>query len=496
MKLLLAFASLLASASAATAAAAPRPNILLLLVDDLKPAIRAYGDRTAITPNLDRLVARGLRFDAAYCNQAVCASSRFTLLLGARSTTTGLYQFGRNFRDYYPDAVTLPQFFLRHGYRTESMGKVFHVGHGTYGDDASWSLPAHKEPIIEYADPASTREGAPTNEQVLFGNLRRPAGPLPRGAAWESPDVPDDAYGDARLATHAIARLRAAKEKPAEPFFHAVGFARPHLPFSAPKKYWDLYDPAKLPMPTIEEHPAGMVSAAGKRGGEIDQFFPVPKQPAHPYPEDIKRTLIHGYYASVSYVDAQIGKVMDALDDLRLADNTIVVLWGDHGWHLGDLGIWTKHTNFEQANRIPLVVIAPGVTRPGTSTSQLAETVDIYPTLAELAGLTPPAGPLKLDGTSLVPVLKNPGARVRDYVYHCYPRGEVLGRAIRTERFRLIEWKKPGAPADTAQLELYDYATGTVETRNAAAEQPAVVDRLRATLAAHGEARPAAPPKR
>ena len=473
--------------------AAARPNILLILVDDLKPTLGAYGDRTAVTPHLDRLASRGLRFDAAYCNQAVCASSRYTLLLGARSTTTGLYQFGRDFRDTYPDAVTLPQLFQRHGYRAESMGKVFHVGHGTYDDDASWSLPAHKDLVIEYLDPASTRDGSPTNEQALFTNLRRPPGssPLPRGAAWESPDVPDDAYADARVAAHAISRLRAAKENPAEPFFFAVGFVRPHLPFSAPKKYWDLYDPARLPMPARETAPVGVVPAAMKRGGEIDAFFPVPKPPVQPYPEDIKRRLIHGYYASTSYVDAQIGRVMTALDDLKLADNTIVVLWGDHGWHLGDLGIWTKHTNFEQANRIPLVVIAPGVTRPGSSTGQLAETVDLYPTLAALAHLPQPSGPVPLDGINLTPVLKNPAARVRDHAYHCFPRGDSLGRAIRTDRYRLVEWKKIGAPADTAQIELYDYADDPVESRNIAAEQPAIVTELREILATHPEARKA-----
>jgi len=478
---------------ATAAPSAPRPNILLILVDDLKPSLGAYGDRTAITPNLDRLVGRGLRFDAAYCNQAVCASSRFNLLLGARSTTTGIYQFGRDFRDTYPGAVTLPQFFRRHGYRAESMGKVFHVGHGTYDDAASWSLPAQKDLVIEYVDPASTRDGSPTNEQALFTNLRRQpgAGPFPRGAAWESPDVPDGVYADSRVATHAISRLRAAKENPADPFFLAVGFVRPHLPFSAPKKYWDLYDPAKLPMPARETAPDGVVPSAMKRGGEIDAFFPVPKPPVHPYPDDIKRRLIHGYYASTSYVDVQIGRVMTALDELKLADNTIVVLWGDHGWHLGDLGIWTKHTNFEQANRIPLVVIAPGVTRPGTHTGQLAETVDLYPTLAELAGLPLLTDPLKLDGASLVPVLRDPAARVRDHAYHCFPRGELLGRAIRTERHRLVEWKKIGAPAESALIELYDYTDDSVESRNLAAEQPEIVARLRAILARHPEAKPA-----
>lgn len=475
------------------AATAGRANVLLLLVDDLKPALGAYGDRHAVTPNLDRLAARGLRFDAAYSNQAVCAPSRFTLFLGQRSTSTGLYHFGRNFRDHYPQTVTLPQFFMRHGYRAESIGKTFHVGHGTYGDDASWSLPAQTEPVIEYVDPASTREGSPTNEQALFGNLPHNDGsaPLPRGAAWESPDVPDDAYGDGRLAAHTIARLRAAKARPAEPFFLAVGFARPHLPFSVPKKYWDLHDPATLPMPERETAPDGVVPAAMKRGGEIDAFFPVPKPPVHPYPEDIKRTLIHGYYASTSYVDAQIGKVIAALDDLQLADNTIIVLWGDHGWHLGDLGIWTKHTNFEQANRIPLVVVAPGVTRPGTRTGQLAETVDLYPTLAELAGLPSPATPQALDGRSLVPVLKDPAARVRDHAYHCFPRGEQVGRAIRTERYRLVEWKKPGAPPETAKLELYDYAISPIESKNLAATSPEVSNHLRALLAQHPEAHPA-----
>ena len=181
---------------------------------------------------------------------------------------------------------------------------------------------------------------------------------------------------------------------------------------------------------------------------------------------------------------------------LTVADDTIVVLWGDHGWHLGDLGIGTKHTNFEQTNGIPLVVIAPGVTRPGTSAGQLAETVDLFPTLAELAGLPKPAGSVRLDGTSLVPLLKNPAARARNHAYHCSPRGGDLGPAIRTERYRLVEWKKPGAPADTAKIELYDYATDSIELRNIAPEQPEVVAQRRAILPRHGEAVATLPAKR
>jgi iduronate 2-sulfatase len=180
--------------------------------------------------------------------------------------------------------------------------------------------------------------------------------------------------------------------------------------------------------------------------------------------------------------------VVDALDASGLADETIIVLWGDHGFHLGDLGIWTKHTNYEQANRIPLIIVAPGVTKPGSSTRQLAESVDVFPTLAELAGLPAPSGPQPVDGVSLVPVLKDPSARVRDHAFHCFPK-ETMGRAVRTERHRLVEWKKPGAPAETAELELYDYETDPLETRNLAAEQPEVVKRLRAVLARHPEAK-------
>ncbi len=472
-------ALLLPGLSAATTSG--KPNVVLILVDDLKPVLGAYGDKTAITPELDKLAAKGVRFDSAYCNQAVCAPSRFNLMLGARSTTLGIYNFGRNFRDYYESAVTLPQHFKNNGYTAESMGKIFHIGHGTYGDDASWSIPHHKDLVIEYADPKSKPDGGMTKEEALFSN--KPAKGLPRGAAWESPDVADDAYADGRVAAHAIKRLKAAKENPAQPFFFAVGFARPHLPFSAPKKYWDLYDPAKLPMPVNEKAPAGAEGV--KRGGEIAQYSPVPEKiPAGGlYDEPLKRQLIHGYYASTSYVDAQIGKVIRAIDELGLAENTIIVLWGDHGFHLGDLGIWTKHTNFEQANRIPLLVVAPGVTKPNTATKTFAETVDIYPTLADLAGLPMPKQPFAIDGKSLVPSLKTPATLTRDHAYHCFPRADLLGRSIRTERYRFVEWRKQDATASVAAVELYDYVADPLETKNHAAEKPAVVAELQAILA-------------
>jgi iduronate 2-sulfatase len=471
----------------ATALAA-RPNVLLLLVDDLKPALGCYGDTAAKTPHMDRLAARGMRFDLAYCNQAVCAPSRFSLLLGSRSTSTGLYGLGSHLRQRWPEAVTLPQHFARHGgYRTESIGKVFHVGHGNEGDPQSFTEPPYKEKVIEYLDPASTEGGQLTREEALFtnrelGRIRS----LPRGAAWESPEAKDDDYADGRVAAETVRRLEAAQQR-GTPFFIAAGFVRPHLPFSAPKNYWDLHDPAKLPMPAHEELPADSPKVAHKRGGEIAAFRPVPEDPATKFSAELQRQLIHGYYASTSYVDAQIGRVLDALDRLDLARRTIVVLWGDHGFHLGDHGIWTKHTNYEQATRIPLLIVAPGVTPPGSSTRQLAESVDLFPTLAALAGLPAPGGPQPIDGVSLVPVLRDPTARVRDHAMHCYPK-EKLGRAIRTERYRLVEWKKPGAPADRAETELYDYQSDPYETRNLSRERPDVVQHLSAILATQPEA--------
>ncbi|WP_370647614.1 sulfatase [Rhodohalobacter sp. 614A] len=472
-------------------------NVLLILIDDLKPAIGAYGNEIAITPEMDKLAGESIRFTKAFANQAVCAPSRLNLMLGSRSTSSGIYDFGRDFREFYPDAITLPQYFQQHGYHAESMGKVYHIGHGTYNDEASWSIPHHADKVIEYNDLESTG-GELTREEALFGNRTwEYARSLSRGAAWESPEVADTAYADGRVASYAIERLRALLENADQPFFMAVGFARPHMPFSVPQKYWDLYDPEQLPMPAIETAPKGAPLYAGKDGGgEIAQYKPVPtpQEIQGPFPDPLKRNLIHGYYASVSYVDTQIGKVLTELKNLGLNENTIVVLWGDHGFHLGELGIWTKHVNYEIANRIPLMIKAPGVTTPGSSTDQLAETVDIYPTLADLAGLPVPNPIQPLDGESLVPVLKNPESRVSDHAYHTYPRGRRIGRAIRTDQYRLVEWKEIGADPETADFELYDYSDGLVEKVNLASEKPEVVERLKRILYRYPEAHLARPP--
>ncbi|MEO1011123.1 MAG: sulfatase [Bacteroidota bacterium] len=468
------------------------PNILMILVDDLKPTLGSYGDPVAVSPNIDRLAESGLRFNRAYVNQAVCGPSRYNLMLGMRSTSSGIYGFGRNFRKTMPEAVTLPQYFKENGYHVESMGKVYHLGHGQGDDELSWSVPSRMDKVIEYIL-ADSKEGELTREEAFFENTRMyidglpPNKELPRGAAWESPDVLDDAYADGRIAKHAIDRLRKLG-KGEKPFMMAIGFARPHLPFSVPKKYWDMYDPAKLPMPEFEEFPEDSPKIAQKKGGEITQFFPVPEDKDATYSEELKRNLIHGYYASVSYMDAQLGKVMDELDRLGLDENTIVLLWGDHGWHLGDHGIWTKHTNYEQPTRIPFLMRVPGVTQKGTITLQFMETVDIYPTLVDLAGLPKPEGIQSLDGISLKPSLSKPSVQLKDHVYHCFKRGGYIGEAIRNERYRMVRWTNTNDFDDIA-YELYDFGEDSLETKNIAKKNKKTRKQLEAILDNYPRAR-------
>lgn len=450
-------------------AAADRPNVLLICVDDLKPLLGCYGDTTIKSPNIDRLAKRGLRFDMAYCNQAVCAPSRHALMVGLRPQTLGIYELATRFRTVVPDAVTWPQHFQANGYRTEAMGKIYHHGHGNVSDVASWTVPEWKvsrEGVKAYHDPANQPTGKGTDA---------------RGAAYEAANVPDEAYVDGAMVGIAHERITALKGM-GKPWFLGVGFIKPHLPFVAPQRYWDLYQRSAFALPA-RELPVGAPSYAPQFGGELRQYMNIPQQ--GPLNDDLTRALIHGYHAATSYMDAQVGKVLDALDASGQANNTIIILWGDHGWHLGDHGMWCKHTNYEQAARIPLIIAGPGIT-PGSSTRALMETVDLYPTISELAGL--PA-PTKVDGRSQVDVLRGqPGTR--DHVIHVYPRGPRVGRAIRTERWRLVEWKVPGAAPESAELELYDYQSDPLETKNLAASTPAVVAELRAILAKHPEAKP------
>ncbi|QDU57333.1 sulfatase [Aeoliella mucimassa] len=434
---------------------ASSPNVLLICVDDLKPTLGCYGDPLAQTPNIDRLAAQGVLFERAYCNQAVCAPSRNSLLSGLRPQTLGIYDLGTYFRLSAPDAVTLPQCFKQQGYHTLGMGKIYHTAHGNRDDRSSWSEPFRGTPGMIYLDsPATSEDGR-------------------RGPAFEAADVDDSKYTAGILADLAVKRLRKPRSEDDPPVFMAVGFHRPHLPFNSPKKYWDLYDRDEFELPEYRTAPEGAPSYAPTTWGELRNYGNIPK--TGPLSDELQLELIHGYYAAVSYTDAEVGRLMDVLAETGQAANTIVVLWGDHGWHLGDHGMWCKHTNYEQATRIPLIIAGPGV-EPGVVKNSLVETVDIYPTLCELAGITAPD---TLDGKSFAQVLTDHDSVVRNAAVQVYPRGKRLGQTIRTERYRLVEWKGPG---DEPEYELYDYQDDPQETRNLADEQPAVVAELRAML--------------
>lgn len=467
-----AIAALLGLAASAFSADA-KPNVLLICVDDLKPTLGCYGDETAVTPHIDRLAERSVLFEAAYCNQAVCAPSRNALMTGLRPDTIGVYDLPTNFRKAAPDAITVAQHFQAHGYRTEAIGKIMHKGHGNVEDAASWTVPHMVPKATLYAEKSSTANPVKDSR----GGTRGTPTEIGLTAA-------DETYVDGQIALEAVRRLEKAATTPDEPFFLAVGFVRPHLPFVAPKSYWDLYDPAALPMPETDSAPAGAPDFAPTGWGELRQYSGMPAKGA--LDEETTRHLIHGYYAATSYMDAQLGLVLDALDGNGFAENTIIVFWGDHGWHLGDHGMWCKHTNYEQAARIPVMLSAPGKAA-GTKTAAFLETVDLYPTLAELAGLPAPEG---LDGVSQVPVLADPTTSARGHVLHVYPRGGNLGRAIRDERYRFVEWKPAGADSSTAELELYDYEADPLETKNLAADHPEVVARMQALLATYPEAKP------
>jgi iduronate 2-sulfatase len=484
------------------AADLPRPNVLLVCVDDLKPLLGSYGAPTIRTPNVDRLAARGVRFERAFCNQAVCAPSRNALMTGLRSTSLGIYDLATNFRVAAPAAVTVAQYFQQQGWRTEALGKIMHRGHGNREDAASWSVPHWAPRGGNYAAESSLAAQAKKGKSHPRGPDAKAKGepgdpgyqPADvKGPAVESPDVPDDAYPDGKIAAEAIQRLRAAKARPAEPFFLAVGFIKPHLPFSAPKKYWDWYDRNSLPLAPVQAAPEGAPIYAPTAWGELRAYTDIP--PSGPLSADQQRELIHGYHAAVSYMDAQLGRVLDELDRLDLARNTIVVFWGDHGWHLGDHGQWCKHSNYEEAVRIPIIVSAPDGNARGVASRALVETVDIFPTLAELAGLPVPKLPQTLDGRSFAATVRDGRAPTKEAVFHVYPRtrpgvGAVLGRAVRTERYRLVEWKQPGADPASAELELYDYVADPLERKNLAASQPEAVAQLRRLLAQQPEARP------
>ena len=420
-------------------ATAKPPNVLFIAVDDLRPELGCYGTR-ALTPNIDALAASGLKFDRAYCNQAVCGASRVSLMTGLYPGRTGERSFHvTDWRKRHADVVTLNQHFGAGGYQTVGLGKIYHGSGGAGVDPDNWD----QWIAVKAAGYALDESLASLAASRRAGNKR------PKGPSTEAAEVGDEVYPDGARARVAVEQIQTLAARD-QPFFLAVGFTKPHLPFVAPQKYWDLYERDSFGLPPNLGYPPGYPDYARNKGaGELRAYSDCPKggTPAD-FPDDYNRLLLHGYHACVSYMDAQVGKVLEALEKSGEADNTVVVFWADHGWKLGDHSSWCKHTNFEVDARVPLIVRAPGVTTAGTSSESLVELIDLYPTLCDLAGI---GRPPHLQGRSFAGVLADPRLAHRDSAYSSYPHnagkeiGNVIGHSIRTGAYRYTEWWKVGS---------------------------------------------------
>ena len=458
-------------------------NVLFIVVDDLRPELSCYGNTVVKTPNFDRLAKRGMVFNRAYCQQSICSPSRASIMTGKRPDATRVWDLESHFRTALPNAVSLGQFFIKNGYFSQGMGKIFHGG---YDDTVGWSVP--------WGTPEAEIYANPENRKALE-NSKASGAEKVKGPAFEAGDVPDDFYTDGKTARLAAKTLGELKKKDS-PFFLAVGFSKPHLPFVSPKKYWDMYDADKLP-DTSSKFPEGApLYANDSDSGELRSYTNItPKEKKQSFtalPDKLAKDLRHGYYAAVSYADANLGVVLDALEKEGLADSTVIVLWGDHGWKLGDHQEWGKHTNFEVDARAPLIFSYPNMKNANAKSDSLVEFVDVYPTLADLCGLPKP----DVDGVSLRPVLENPTVKVKEVAMSQYPKANkeaapvkdgfikggkcnVMGYSIRDERWRLILWRgiEDNKIYDT---ELYDYVNAPTEPVNLAnkPENKAVIERL------------------
>ena len=468
-----------------TQGVAQKKNVLFIAVDDLKPLIGAYGDPFAKTPNMDRLASRGFLFRQAYVQQAVCAPSRASMLTGLRPDLTKVWDLNTMIRDKNPHVMTLPQLFKQNGWQTHAIGKVFDPRSVDQGHDSrSWTIPyvvpdklpgSGPKPALGYYQSEETVTKIKfyeklANSRGLKGEKKNAFIRKNIKPSTEKANVPDDAYLDGRILNAALEKIDqfATDDRP---FMLMVGFKKPHLPFVAPAKYWDLYDRKKMPLAKFQKHSKGGPALAYHNNPELRAYTDIPEA-FNEYDElniEKQRELVHGYYAAVSYIDAQIGKLLDKLREKGLDKNTIIVLWGDHGYHLGDHGLWCKHTNFEQATRMPLIFAGPGI-EPG-NTDIPVETLDIFPTVCELAGVNPDKD---IQGKSLTPFFHGNETDMQYAVSQWPTRGYKggMGYSIRTRQYRYTEWYKSyrsTRPRNEQLLigaELYDYETDPAERRN------------------------------
>ncbi len=459
--------------------AAEKPNVLFIAIDDLRPELACYGSDIAISPNIDQLAANGVRFDSAHCQIAVCNPSRVSLLTGLRPDSTKVWTLDVRFRETIPDAVTLPQHFKESGYHTVGYGKIFH---NPWPDNVSWSEP--------HSWPKESRLWSDEAKQELKdfkAKLKADGTPQPkidrlRATATESLDIPDHKHIDGAIALQAIEAMNRMAEQD-KPFFLAAGFVRPHLPFVVPEKYWDLYDREKIPLAANSKLPENTPTYAMNTMYELRDYFDylgTPDPRSGSLTKSQQRELKHGYLASVSFIDAQVGLLLGELKKLGLAENTIVVLWSDHGFKLGEHNSWCKQSNYEIDTRVPLIIHDPRAKGNGKATKSLVELIDVYPTLCDLTGIEIPK---QLEGVSLEPILEDPDTIVKKAAVSQFLRRqknrELMGYAYRTERWRYVEWidRKSGKTVDR---ELYDHTADSTESISLAtkSEHKPLMDRL------------------
>ncbi len=465
------------AASTTTGLAAERPNVLLICIDDLRPELGCYGAGHIHSPAIDRLAAESRRFDRHYVQAAVCGPSRCSLLTGQRWWHWDCWREVRREANEPQQPTSFAHHFRRNGYRTISIGKISHEPGGTmppayevhqvpFSWDEAFCPNGHwKNPWQAFF---AYDKGQAYNKVIRWTRDQPPRLPL------EAADVDDLGYADGWIAKSAVKQLKELADQP-KPFLLAVGFFKPHLPHNAPKKYWDLYDRDAIELPSWTQPPLGVDPTVSLHESfELTTHYQWPSGPGNISEQEAKRQR-HAYFACVSYVDAQVGKVLDAYRQLGLEENTVVVLWADHGWHLFDHGMFGKQTNFEVATRSPLIIRIPDMKQVGQGTNALVETVDLYPTLVDLCDL--PAVD-QLAGRSLRPILDDPSRPGKDVAFSFHNRGKhVMGRTLRDDRWRLVEWKHEET-GERVQIELYDHRIDSAETRNVASENPDVVEQL------------------
>ncbi|MBB6461950.1 sulfatase [Flammeovirga kamogawensis] len=508
-----------------------KPNILFISIDDLRPEFGCYDSKLAVTPNIDKLSSEGIQFNRAYCQQAICSPSRASLMTGARPETINVIENYTYFRDENPDIITLPQHFKENGYETMYCGKVYH---GKYRDqEKSWSRNPNKQ-LLGYKMNLIGGYVDPDNQEIYKKNkaeMKAKYGAkakygLGLGPAFECVDVPDNTYLDGMNTDLAIANMKQMlEENPDKPFFLGLGFISPHLNFIAPKKYWDLYDRKDIHLSQQDKAPLDGATVGLHASFELRTRANIPKQ--GDIPKELATDLLHSYLATASYVDAQVGKMIKALEEQGILDNTVIMLWSDHGYHLGEMGIWGKATNYEIATRVPLIIKAPGQSQKsiGVKSDALVELVDMYPTLCDLAGLSLPE---HLEGQSLVPLMENPKQPWKKAAFSQYPtpalrewaanplsegmretyfgplieeveeeikdqmkekwdrslfENDLMGYSMRTDRYRFVLWKNRKQPKSAPlYIELYDHTRDPNETVNIAKSNPDLVAKLTVQL--------------